>query len=242
MGRSLHIRFELDGMGKMELNSIAINIEKLTFGYSKSVLFHNLSFAVQEGESIAVIGPNGAGKTTLLKLLLGLLKPWSGQITILGKKMTQGLGGVHARKNIAYVPQERVIGKLPISVYDAVLLGRYAVSFRGVRKPTKKDRYKVMEALLEVGLDEFISRDVATLSGGQLQRMAIARGLVREAPIILLDEPIAHLDKVAKEEIPTLLKKIQAERKLTMVTITHENIDMEYDRVLLLQGGKLKVI
>ena len=226
----------------MEEISEVISVTHLSFGYSSTPVLKNLSLVVKRGENIGIVGANGTGKTTLLKILLGLLKPWEGQITILGKKMLSNQDRVFAKKHTSYVPQERIIGKMPISVYDAVLLGRYAVGFKGIKKPTQKDRELVDEALEVVGLKDLYRSDVSTLSGGQLQRMAIARGLVREAPIMFLDEPIAHLDKFGKEEIPLLLEKIHSKRKLSMITITHENINMNFDRVFNLQAGYLKEI
>ncbi len=218
----------------------AIKVQNLTFGYDQNPLLKTLSLSVEKGESLAILGPNGVGKTTFFKLLLGLYLPWSGEITILGKAIVSASDRVFARENIAYVPQERVTGKLPITVFDAVLLGRYAKGFKGLKKPRQTDREAVKEALAAVSLTEYATRDVSKLSGGQLQRMALARALVREAPIILLDEPVAHLDKGGKEELPYLIQNIQREKTLTMITITHEDINMEFDRILRLKDGQLK--
>ncbi len=218
----------------------AIKVQNLTFGYEKSPLLKALSLSVEKGESLAIIGPNGVGKTTFFKLLLGLYLPWSGEISILEKDIVSASDRVFARENMAYVPQERVTGKLPITVFDAVLLGRYAKGFKGLKKPKQTDREAVKKALAAVSLTEYAKRDVSKLSGGQLQRMALARALVRQAPIILLDEPVAHLDKSGKVELPYLMQKIQREKALTMITITHEDISMDFDRILRLKDGQLK--
>ncbi|HOA91219.1 MAG: metal ABC transporter ATP-binding protein [Bacillota bacterium] len=225
-------------MGK----EIVIDVRGLYFGYLKEPILQNLYFQARQGERIAIVGANGSGKTTFLKLLLGHLKPWEGEIKILDREIASTQDRVFSRKHIAYVPQERIVGKMPISVYDAVLLGRYAVGFAGIKKPTQKDRELALEAIEAVGLKDFVRADVSTLSGGQLQRMSIARGLVRKAPIMFLDEPIAHLDKLGKEDIPLLLENIHLEKQFCMIVITHENISMDFDRVFHLEAGLLKEI
>jgi ABC-type Mn2+/Zn2+ transport system ATPase subunit len=218
----------------------AIKVEDLSFGFNKQILINHLSLSVKKGESIAILGANGAGKTTFFKILLGLYPPLTGKVIILGREIKRTEDRVFARENIAYVPQERVLGKLPITVFEAVLLGRYGKGFKGLKKPHKSDRDAVLVALEMVGMEKLQKRDVADLSGGELQRMALARALVRDASIILLDEPIAHLDKSGKEELPLLIQSLQKEKKFTMVTITHESINMAFDRTFILSGGQLK--
>ncbi|HHY18541.1 MAG TPA: ATP-binding cassette domain-containing protein [Firmicutes bacterium] len=218
----------------------AVQVKNLTFGYGKKTVLEHLFLSVNMGESVAILGPNGAGKTTLFKLLLGLYQPWQGSIAILGREIKSSSDRVFARKKMAYVPQERIIGKLPITVFDSVLLGRYGKSYKGLKKPDSRDKETVIKALDTVGLQDLANKDVAELSGGELQRMSIARALVREADVVLLDEPIAHLDKKAKEEIPELIQSLQKEKELTMITITHEDINMDFDRVFTLTEGYLK--
>jgi ABC-type Mn2+/Zn2+ transport system ATPase subunit len=200
----------------------AITIHDLVAGYGKKRVLHGLNFQVTQGESVAIIGPNGSGKTTLFKAILGLLKPLGGEITILGHQLASEKECRWARGQIGYVPQLSVPGKLPITVHDAVLTGRWGKNFCGLKRPGPYDRKITSDMIAWVDLSHKEWNDCRYLSGGEQQKVAIARALVREADILLLDEPTAFLDQRSRNELLALLKRIRAEQGLTLVIISHD--------------------
>lgn len=209
----------------------AIEVNDITFGYSKqeSVISH-ATFDVMEGEFIAVIGPNGGGKTTLLKLLLGFYTPWSGSISIFGSDAKKYPSG------IAYVPQNvKFDRQFPISVLELVL-GGVLSSLSLFGSFGKQDKIKAMQALEQVGLESLANRPFGTLSGGQAQRVLIARALVQEPKILLLDEPTANVDIEAEANIYELILKLQGKHTCIMVTHDIRAIIQNVKKVLCVQG------
>lgn len=211
--------------------SEALYAEQLCFAYNGPPILNNVSFKVSEGEFIGLIGPNGGGKTTLLKLILGFLKPSSGQLSVFGAAPAA------LQKDIAYVPQNmRYDRHFPISVYELVLSGRLAhLPWYGIF--AKSDHEKALSALKTVGLSDFAHRAFGTLSGGQQQRILIARALASEPALLLLDEPTANVDHDAEQKILELLQELKG--KITILMVTHDlqtAID-QVDRVLCVQQG-----
>lgn len=190
----------------------AVAIKNLSFSYGEMSVLKDISFDIQPGQFIGVIGPNGGGKTTLLKLILGFLKPSAGEIEIFGKPP------LAARENIAYVPQSlRFDKQFPISVMELVLEGRLShLPWYGQFK--KKDKEIALHALDRVGLAHLKERPFGSLSGGQAQRALIARALASEPRLLLLDEPTASVDAKAEVEIYGILKQLQGEMTIIMVT------------------------
>lgn len=190
----------------------AVEIKDLSFSYGEMSVLKDISFEITPGQFIGVIGPNGGGKTTLLKLILGFLKPNAGEIEIFGKPP------VAARENIAYVPQSlRFDKQFPISVMELVLEGRLShLPWYGKFK--KRDKEIALNALEKVGLAHLQNRSFGSLSGGQAQRALIARALASEPRLLLLDEPTASVDTQAEAEIYGILKKLQGEMTIMMVT------------------------
>ncbi len=195
--------------------TLAIDIEKLSFGYQPDLLvLENITWQVQEGDSVALVGPNGGGKTTLLKVLLGLCVPTAGSVKVLGKSPEKALC------EIAYVPQNMSFDRqFPINALEVVLMGRlFHLPWYG--RYRAEDKRLALEALETVGLADKAGAAFGELSGGQRQRILIARALVSSPKLLLLDEPTASVDVTAEKEIYSILNKLQG--KMTMIMVTHD--------------------
>jgi zinc transport system ATP-binding protein len=192
-----------------------IDLHNLSFSYpnSPSVL-ENINLSIEQGEFLGIVGPNGGGKTTLLKLILGLLKPTQGTILI------KGLSPIKGRERIGYVPQFANFSRdYPISVMQAILLGRLGKTkrFFGYSKTDYQIAERVMQ---ETYLTDLKHRSLNTLSGGQLQRVLIARALACEPEILILDEPTANIDMRVEEDIFDLLKILN--QRLSILVVSHD--------------------
>jgi zinc transport system ATP-binding protein len=181
--------------------------------YLKGVpVLEDVTFSVQQNDFLAIIGPNGGGKTTLLKVILGLVKPDKGDVTVFGKSPKD------ERKFIGYVPQHTFFDlNFPINVFDVVLIGRYNGAFRHY---SREDKEAVLNALKIVGMLEFRDRQIGRLSGGQIQRVFIARAIVREPKLLLLDEPMASIDPEMQKSFYKLL--LEFKKKMAIVLVTHD--------------------
>ena len=189
----------------------ALHFRDLTLGYDRHPAVHHLDGAIETGALIAVVGPNGAGKSTLFKGIVGALKPLAGRIE------RNGL----APQDIAYLPQAAEIDRsFPINVYDLVAMGlwRRAGSFGALGH---KRRDEVQRALATVGLTGFEDRAIATLSGGQMQRMLFARLLLQDARVIVLDEPFNAVDAKTSADLFALVQHWHGERR-TVLTALHD--------------------
>jgi len=192
----------------------AIKIENVSFAYNGFRVLDRVSLSVYERDFFSLVGPNAGGKTTMLKLILGLLKPTSGSIKVFG------LPPVKARSRIGYMPQHANLDPLfPVSVLDVVLMGRMGngrrFGFFG-----KSDQEKAEEALRKVELQDIRHRSFSDLSGGQHQRVLIARALVTEPDLLLLDEPTSNVDAAVETELFELLNRLN--EKMTVVLVTHD--------------------
>ena len=194
-------------------SSPIISAHRLGFGYQDSLVLEDVSFSVKRGEFLGIFGPNGGGKTTLLKLIMGFLEPTSGSIEVFGKPPRS------SQQKISYVPQSLHFDrKFPISVFELVLSGRLAhLPWYG--RYRREDRQEALHALAEVGLVDIKERAFGTLSGGQAQRSLIARALVSQPELLLLDEPTASVDAQAETEIYHLLEGLKG--KMTILMVTH---------------------
>lgn len=158
------------------------------------------------------MGPNGGGKTTLLKVILGLVKPDKGRVKVFGKHPEEG------RKLIGYLPQYTFFDlNFPINVFDVVLMGRYKATFKNY---SKEDKEAATNALKIVGMLEFKDRQIGRLSGGQLQRVFVARAIAREPKLLLLDEPMANIDTEMQKSFYELLSELS--KKMAIVLIAHD--------------------
>jgi len=220
------------------MSDSVILIEKAVVSYRESVALRSVSLSVSQGEFVAIIGPNGAGKTTLLTIVNGLAHLTQGQVQVLGRSVN-GRGYHELRKQVGYVAQVSTTDKrMPMSVREVVMIGRYGrLGF--LRWPSKRDWQLVDEALGMVGIASLAGRPIGHLSGGEQQRVAIARCLAQEPDILLLDEPTASLDWKAQTEILELVKRIHNERRLTTLFVTHDLDALPHtcDRVVLVKDG-----
>lgn len=190
----------------------AVSVKNLSFSYQEMQVLKDISFEINPGQFIGIIGPNGGGKTTLLKLILGFLKSDVGTVEIFGKSPTT------AHLSMAYVPQLlRFDKQFPISVMELVLEGRLShLPWYG--RFSQIDKEIAKHALERVGLAELHNRPLGSLSGGQAQRALIARALASEPRLLILDEPTASVDSQAESEIYGILKKLQGDMTILMVT------------------------
>ncbi len=193
------------------MNEPIIEVENMSFSYRGLNVLSDVSFSVREKEFLAFIGPNGGGKTTLVKLFLGLLKPDTGTIRIYGTPPEK------AAHRIGYVPQDVAINKsFPISVLDVVLMGR--LRFRGRGRLIKADKEAARKVLSEMEMLGYQNRRIDDLSGGQRERVFIARALATDPDILILDEPTASLDNVGRSELYAILKEINKSKTILLVT------------------------
>ena len=220
------------------MGATVIKIENAVVSYREDVALRGVSLNVKAGEFVGIVGPNGAGKTTLLTIVNGLGKLLSGRVWVLGNYLTLG-NGHSLRKKVGYVPQvENIDPRMPMSVREVAMIGRYGL-LGLFRKPGKHD-WKIVDAVLElVGMSHLAQRPIGHLSGGEQQRVAIARCLAQEPELFLLDEPTASLDWKAQSGILGLVKQIHDSRRLTTLFVTHDlsSLPLACDRVVLMKEG-----
>jgi zinc transport system ATP-binding protein len=196
------------------MTHLPIHIENLTFSYGPVTVLEKANVVLNEREFVSIVGPNGGGKTTLLKLILGLLEPKSGSISVFGQMPEKG------RKWIGYLPQYTSLdSQFPVTALDVVLMGRLGKT-RKLGFYTKNDREIAHAMLKRVGLNQLHHRPLNTLSGGQKQRVLIARALVSSPKLLLLDEPTSSLDEYVEQELYDLLLELNQE--LTIAVVSHD--------------------
>jgi iron complex transport system ATP-binding protein len=218
------------------LNS-AIDIKNLSHSYDSLVVLNNLSFSIQKGDFFIIIGPNGSGKTTLLKIISGLVKLQQGDLKILDQSL-QSYTRKALAKNIAYVPQ-MVSMDFPFSAMDLVLMGR-SPHLGPLGLGQEKDVEIAKKAMAFTGVEHLGSRKLEQLSGGEQQRVFIARAICQAPEVILLDEPTASLDLAHQVRIMDMMEKLKNERNVTVVMVSHDvNLAAMYGENLLLlkEGG-----
>jgi len=220
------------------MEATVINIKNAVVSYREDIALRGVSLKVKSEEFVGIIGPNGAGKTTLLTIVNGLGKLLSGRVWVLGDYLTPG-NGHSLRKKVGYVPQvENIDPRMPMNVREVVMIGRYGL-LGLFRKPGKHD-WEIVDEMLElVGMPHLAQRPIGHLSGGEQQRVAIARCLAQEPKLFLLDEPTASLDWKAQTEILELVKRIHDSRRLTTLFVTHDlnALPVACDRVVLMKDG-----
>jgi len=216
----------------------AIDIENAVVSYREDIALRGVSLKVRRGEFVGIVGPNGAGKTTLLTIVNGMGKLLQGKVRVLGFTLAPG-NGHSLRKKVGYVAQVQSIDpRMPINVREVAMIGRYG-RLGLFRKPERND-WKIVDMALElVGMTHLASRPIGHLSGGEQQRVAIARCLAQEPEIFLLDEPTASLDWKAKTDIMELVKRIHDLRGLTTLFVTHDlsALPIACDRIVLMKDG-----
>jgi zinc transport system ATP-binding protein len=191
-----------------------VEISNVTFAYNGDPALEDVNLEIRQGDFMAMIGPNGGGKTTLLKLMLGLLKPDRGTVRVTGQSSQK------ASTNIGYVPQDVHINRnFPITAMDVVLMGKLSPKKRWARK-TASNRQEALAALERLEMDSLAEKKIGELSGGQCQRVFIARALVTQPRLLLLDEPTASIDTKGQAEFFEILKDIN--RDVTIVVVSHD--------------------
>src|SRR5690625_4911249 len=205
----------------------AIELDQVYLGWRDRLAVRDVSGVFEKGSMTAVVGPNGAGKSTLIKGIMGQVSPVRGRIRL----------NVDARRHIACMPQADTLDrKFPVTVYDLVALGAWSRvgAWRGF---CRDEHARVMAALQQVGLADFASRIIGTLSGGQLQRALFARLLMHDARVLLLDEPFASVDRATTDELLGILADWHA-RGRTIIVVLHdfEAVRRHFPETLLLAG------
>lgn len=217
----------------------AYALEGVSLGYEAKPVLCGLDLKIREGEFVGLLGPNGCGKTTLLNLLAGVLKPTEGKIHLYDREL-RSYSRREAARIVSVLPQETFI-EFPFSALEVVLMGRapYLGTFQW---ESPHDLEIAREAMRLTDCLDFADRDVRLLSGGERERVLLARALAQEPRILLLDEPTTHLDLQHQSEIFRLLKRLHSERALTLIVVLH---DLNFaatacGRLLLLAEAKLR--
>src|SRR6202171_3947574 len=215
---------------------LAIDVQNIVKKFADFTAVNGITFAVEEGEVFGLLGPNGAGKSTLIRMLTTLLLPTSGSARINGFDVVKQQDDV--RRSIGVIPQAMTTD-LELSVEENLVI--YAKLY-GV--PRERRKRLIDELLAAVGLTQWRAKQVKTLSGGMRRRVEIARGLVHEPRLFFLDEPTTGLDPVSRVAVWEMLRKVKAERDLTVLITTHymDEADKLCDRIAIVDHGELKAL
>lgn len=222
-------------------SNIVIKLENVSTVYEgeRRPAIRDVNLSIGENELVYVVGPNASGKTTLLETINGLLVPFSGGISVLGLDVKTL--GRKVRAEIGYVPQDFMVepGE-PYLALDVVMMGRYGkIGF--LNRPDKRDREKAFEAMKLLGIGDLSQRPMGKLSGGQQQKVMIARAIAKEPRVLLLDEPFSNLDPESKIRIPELISVFHQDKGLTTVIVTHEThrLMKTCQRVVVMNNGRI---
>lgn len=215
-----------------------LKCDDLTFRYGKHVepVLRGASFTLGQGEVGIVLGKNGSGKTTLFKNILGIHTPQSGKIRFDGENLLKMKRTERARR-IAYVPQDIHFGAL--SVFDSILMGR--ISYFGL-KASQEDYVAVQKIIRDMGLQDFAARNVAELSGGERQKIAIARAMAQEPKMMIFDEPTGNLDIANEQLILKEAKRLAREKNISILSSLHDLNQALYfgDKFFFIKDGTVK--
>lgn len=196
------------------MSNVVIDIDNVSFNYDSVSVLEDISLKIHEDEFIGIIGPNASGKSTLLKLILGLLEPSKGKISKFNHE------GKNLRNHIGYVPQHSAFARdFPITVNEVVMMGHIAAASKFFNY-SKHEVLLAKQAMEKLEIEDIANRQVGALSGGQLQRVLIARALVCQPEILILDEPTSNVDMRVEEDIFALLKNYS--EHMTIIVVSHD--------------------
>jgi len=223
---------------KLPYTMAILEVRNLCAGYGNGDIIENISFSMNKGEFLSILGRNGAGKSTMIKAIQGLLKNWSGRILVDGKEISS-LTPRDLARNLAYVPQLSQ-DSFHFTVEEIILMGRYIHQgrFTGLSAADKT----ILTEIMDLTETSFLKdKKIAHLSGGERQRVFIARALAQDTPLLLLDEPSAHLDINYQAEIYRILKRLQEEKNKTILSAEHNiNLAVPFSqRLLFLTNGRI---
>lgn len=201
------------------MSPLAVQLQHVWVTFNHHTVLEDVSLDIQENTFVGVLGPNGAGKSTLLKVILGLLPPTRGEVLVFGRDPH------HARRQgdlIGYLPQRPLTNpRFPVTVLEVVLMGAYGRIGLG-RRPGREDREKAMAHLERLGIAHLAHRPIGEISGGEQQRVFIARALAVEPRLLLMDEPTISLDLCVQDEVYDLISRLKTELNLTVIMVSHD--------------------
>lgn len=211
--------------------SAILEVKNLTVRYERHVAVENVSFSIEEGDYAAIIGENGSGKSTLVKSLVGLIPPSTGEIVMHGME----------KREIGYLPQSTIVQKdFPASVTEVVLTGCLGIERRVGPFYTKKQKKTAEENMELLGITPFAKKSFRALSGGQQQRVLLARALCATKKLLILDEPASVLDPVVTHDLYAVLHKLNRERGITVLMVSHDiHCALEQAKTILHMGRSL---
>jgi len=214
-----------------------LSCEHVRLRYQRRIVIDDFSLNLRRGDFIALIGANGAGKTTLLRMIMGFLTPESGELSLFGKPASDFR---RLRKRIGYVPQTLPIDfKMPLTVGDVVSMGRYGLAGLG-RRLRNEDRALIDNAMRDVGVAHLRSRPIGHLSGGEYQKVHLARAVCQNPDLLLLDEPTSNLDLGAQKDCLDLITRLHSLRSLTTIIVMHDlkSLPARCNRAVIIDGAK----
>jgi iron complex transport system ATP-binding protein len=214
-----------------------IKIENICYSINKKEILSGIDLKIEKGDFCLVFGPNGAGKTTLLKILSGLITGFSGDIYIEGQSV-KAFSRKDVAKTLSYQPQFEEFS-LPISIKEILLAGRYP--YKSFFKDYSKEDYRIYEKIVkQFKLDDFIDRNIATLSGGERKKVMLASAIIQDVSIILYDEPFTFLDPEAVSNLKKMMVKLQKAGK-TQIVVSHnfETLFAIVNKIVAVKNGRI---
>ena len=210
---------ETHSRGLLRPEDVPVRFNETWFSYGSEPVVRDINFSITPGEFAAILGPNGSGKTTLMKLALGLLKPTSGEVLLFGEP-AESFTDWH---RVGYVPQrtQATESRFPASVREIVNFGSYS-GFNPLAVFKRKSSSRVDDAMEQAGITNLADRRVSDLSVGQQQRMLIARSLVRQPDLLVMDEPVAGVDAAGEEQFHSMVRRLNRDLGITIVMVSHD--------------------
>lgn len=205
-------------IGTADCHRDIITVDSVSFSYQQRNVISNISFSVKERDFIGLIGTNGAGKTTMLRIIVGLLKPTTGEVRLFGEPISQ----FKAWNKIGYVPQKNNLNPLfPATVKEVVLSGLVGKR-KWFGRHSREDEIKCSDALMAMGVEDLASKRIGELSGGQQQRVFLARALINNPSLLILDEPTVGIDYETQESFFHMIKHMHQHHNMTFLMVSHD--------------------